>query len=108
MTRAPEWSGNVGFDWGHDVGNGRVTLAGNLLWSSRVYYDFANRFSQRPYTLTNLSVNWQPGSEAFKIGLWVTNLTNAKVLQTVRPSTLAVDGFYEQPRKIGMTIETKF
>ncbi|PKB13605.1 iron complex outermembrane receptor protein [Novosphingobium kunmingense] len=108
MTRAPEWSGNVGFDWGHDVGNGRVTLAGNLLWSSRVYYDFANRFSQRPYTLTNLSVNWQPGSEAFKIGLWVTNLTNAKVLQTVRPSTLAVDGFYEQPRKIGVTIETKF
>ena len=108
MTRAPEWSGNVGFDWGHDVGNGRVTLAGNLLWSSRVYYDFANRFSQRPYTLSNLSVNWQPESEAFKIGLWVTNLTNAKVLQTVRPGTLGTDGFYEQPRKIGVTIETKF
>lgn len=57
MTRAPEWSGNVGFDWSHDVGNGRVTLAGNLLWSSRVYYDFANIFSQRPYTLSNLSIN---------------------------------------------------
>ncbi|ETI64631.1 TonB-dependent receptor (plasmid) [Sphingobium sp. SJ10-10] len=107
MTRAPEWSGNVGFDWSHDVGNGRVTLAGNLLWSSRVYYDFANIFSQRPYTLSNLSINWQPGSEAFKVGLWVTNLTNEKVLQTVRPGTLGTDGFYEQPRKIGITIETK-
>lgn len=108
MTRAPEWSGNVGFDWGHDIGNGRITFAGNLSWSSRVYYDFANLFSQPSYTLINGSVSWTPESERFKIGLWVTNLTNEKVLQTVRPGALSTDGFYEQPRKIGMAIETKF
>jgi iron complex outermembrane receptor protein len=108
MTRAPEWSGNVGFDWGHDIGNGRLTLAGNLLWSSKVYYDFANNFAQPSYAMGNASINWQPGNEAFKIGLWVTNLTNEKVLQTVRPGALGTDGFYEQPRKVGLTVETKF
>ena len=108
MTRAPEWSGNFGIDWGSDVGNGRITFAGNLSWSSRVYYDFANLFSQPSYTLINGSVSWTPESERFKIGLWVTNLTNEKVLQTVRPGALSTDGFYEQPRKIGMAIETKF
>ncbi|WP_230280491.1 TonB-dependent receptor [Croceicoccus sp. Ery15] len=107
MTRAPEWSGNFGIDWGSDVGDGRITFAGNLSWSSRVYYDFANLFSQPSYTLINGSVSWTPESERFKIGLWVTNLTNEKVLQTVRPGALSTDGFYEQPRKIGISIETK-
>jgi len=108
MTRAPKWSGNLGIDWGSDVGNGRITFAGNLSWSSRVYYDFANLFSQPSYTLTNASVSWMPESERFKIGLWVTNLTNEKVLQTIRPGALSTDGFYEQPRKVGVSLEARF
>lgn len=108
MTRAPDWSGNVGFDWWHDVGGGQINLAGNLVWSSKVYYDFANIFSQPSYAMANLSINWAPESERFKVGLWVTNLTNEKVLQTIRPGALSTDGFYEQPRKVGVTLETKF
>lgn len=108
MTRAPEWSGNVGFDWGHDLGGGRLSINGNVSFSSRLYYDFANNFSQGPYSLTNMSISWQPDSEKWKIGLWATNLTNEKVLQTIRPGALSTDGFYEQPRRIGATFEVKF
>ncbi|GGN61200.1 MULTISPECIES: TonB-dependent receptor [Novosphingobium] len=108
MTRAPKWSGNFGIDWGSDIGDGRIIFAGNLAWSSKVYYDFANIFSQPSYTLTNASVSWMPENERFKIGLWVTNLTNEKVLQTIRPGALGTDGFYEQPRKVGLSAEVRF
>lgn len=108
MTRAPKWSGNVGFDWGHDLGGGRLNINSNLSFSSRLYYDFANNFSQGAYSLSNMSIWWQPESEKWKIGLWATNLTNEKVLQTIRPGALSTDGFYEQPRKIGATFEVSF
>ncbi|CCA92434.1 TonB-dependent receptor [Novosphingobium sp. PP1Y] len=108
MTRAPEWSGNVGFDWGHDLAGGRLSLNGNLSFSSRLYYDFANNFSQKAYSLTNLSASWTPESENWKFSIWATNLTNEKVFQTMRPGALSNDGFYEQPRKVGATVEVKF
>jgi len=108
MTRAPEWSGNAGFDWGHDVGNGRLNLNGNVSFSSRVYYDFANNFSQGFYALSNATASWSPDSEGWKVSLWVTNLTNEKVLQTMRVGGQDTDGFYEQPRKVGATFAINF
>ncbi|MFC3215394.1 TonB-dependent receptor [Novosphingobium panipatense] len=108
MTRAPKWSGNVGFDCGHDLGGGRLSINGNLSFSSRLYYDFANIFSQGAYTLSNMSIGWTPESEKWKVSLWATNLTNEKVFQTMRPGALSTDGFYEQPRKIGGTVEVRF
>lgn len=108
MTRAPKWSGNVGVDWGHDLGGGRINISGNLSFSSRLFYDFANNFSQGAYTLSNMSIGWTPKSENWKVSVWATNLTNEKVFQTIRPGALSTDGFYEQPRKIGATVEVKF
>lgn len=93
---------------GHDVGNGRLNLNGNVSFSSRVFYDFSNNFSQGAYALSNATVSWSPHSENWRVALWVTNLTNEEVLQTVRVGGQSTDGFYEQPRKIGVTFETNF
>ncbi|MBT9166413.1 MAG: Pesticin receptor [Chloroflexi bacterium] len=108
MTRAPEWSGNVGFDWGQGLGGGRIAINGNVFFSSRLYGDFANNFSQGPYSLTNMSISWKPDSERWNIGLWAINLTNERVLQTIRPGALSTDGFYEPPRRIGANFEVFF
>jgi len=108
MTRAPEWSGNLGADYTTALGGGTFGAGANISWSSRVYYDFLNNFSQPSYTLTNASIFWTPDSGAWKASVWVTNLTNEKVLQTIRPGTFSTDGFYEQPRKIGVSFEVRF
>ncbi|NML13103.1 TonB-dependent receptor [Sphingobium sp. AR-3-1] len=108
MTRAPKWSGNFGADYTTAMGGGTFGAGANLSWSSRVYYDFLNIFSQPSYTLTNASIFWTPDSEAWKASLWVTNLTNEKVFQTIRPGAFSTDGFYEQPRKIGASFEVRF
>lgn len=108
MTRAPEWSGNVGADYTTALGRGTFGASANVAWSSRVYYDFLNIFSQPSYSLTNASIFWTPESEGWKASLWVSNLTNEKVLQTIRPGAFSTDGFYEQPRKIGVSFEVQF
>jgi iron complex outermembrane receptor protein len=108
MTRAPEWSGNLGVDYTTALGAGTFGAGVNLSWSSRVYYDFLNNFSQPSYTLTNASIFWTPDSGAWKASLWVTNLANEKVLQTIRPGGFSTDGFYEQPRKVGVSFEVRF
>ncbi len=108
MTRAPEWKFNIGADWGRDFEGGRLAATFNIIWSSEVFYDFQNIFVQPSYTLSNASMSWAPSGGSWKFSLWATNLTNEKVLQTVRPGALSTDGFYEQPRKVGVGVEYKF
>lgn len=108
LTRAPKFTFNLGFDWTTDMAGGRLGFAGNLFHSSKLYYDFLNIFEQKAYTLTNAQVSWTTPNERWRFNLWVTNLTNEKVWQTLRSGALSTDGFYEQPRKIGVGAEVRF
>lgn len=57
MTRAPKWTFNVGADWGTDFATGRLSVDGNIYYSTTLYYDFQNIFSQGSYALANASVS---------------------------------------------------
>lgn len=108
IIRAPRTSFNAGFDWGHDLGGGRVAVVGNLFHSGRVYYDFLNIFSQEPYTLVSGEISWTTPDEHWRFSLWGKNITNEAVLQQIRPGALSADGFYEAPRRIGVAAEFTF
>lgn len=108
MTRSPRTSFNLGFNWGRDVGSGRIGVSGNLYHSSRVYFDFANRFSQKPYSLLSGEVSWTSPNEALRFTLWATNLTNEKVFREIRNGPLTTDVTYETPRRIGVGASLKF
>lgn len=108
MTRAPRTSFNLGFDWGRDLTSGRFIVAGNLYHSSRVYFDFANNFSQDPYTLVSGEIGWISDNEALKVSLWATNLTDEKVFREIRNGPLTSDVTYETPRRIGIGVSSRF
>lgn len=109
MTRAPRTSFNLGFDWGTDVSSGgRVTVSGNLYHSARVYFDFANNFSQKPYSLVSSEIAWTSEDEALKLSLWAANLTNEKVFREIRNGPLTSDVSYETPRRIGVGASFRF
>ena len=108
VTRAPEWTFNLGGEWGRDLGAGRLGIAGNIFHSSKLYYDFQNIFFQKAYTLANASISWTTLDGAWRFTLWGTNLTNAKVYQQMRPSIFGTDTLHEQPRKIGIGVENRF
>jgi len=108
MTRAPRTSFNLGFDWGRDIESGRVTVSGSLYHSARVYFDFANTFSQKPYSLLSGELAWTSKSEAVRLSLWATNITNEKVFREIRNGPLTSDVTYETPRRVGIGASTRF
>lgn len=108
MTRSPRFSMNGGIDWGHDLGDGRLSIAANVYHSSRVYFDFANYYSQKPYSLVSGEIAWTILDDKLKFSVWATNLTNEKVFREIRAGALSTDVSYEQPRKVGVGVGYKF
>lgn len=108
LIRAPQFTGNLGLDWNTIIKDGKFGATINIFYSDRVYYDFLNRFSQKPYTLANGEISWTTPNEHVKFSFWGTNLTNAKVAQQIRQGSYATDILYEKPRTIGIGAEFKF
>lgn len=89
MARAPEFSGNVGFDYHIPMGEGGVTLAANVSYTSSyvvnnpsLYGPLAGpladqqRYRQDGYALVNASVAWTDPSGHMRVTLFGRNLTN--------------------------------
>ena len=87
---------------------GRFGARLNFYHSDRIYYDFTNNFSQKPYSLLNAQVSFTPPSESFSLSLAVTNITNAIVYQSLRVSASGTDGILEKPREVKGTIRFNF
>lgn len=107
MIRSPRVTYNLGFNWSHDIGNNSMTISANAYRSGRVYYDFANNFSQKPYTMINAEIAYLFG-ENWRLSLSATNLTNAAVFQQIRVGPLSADGVLERPRRVSLGAEYKF
>ena len=108
MIRAPRFTFNFGFNWGADLGGGRLGVSANLFHSSKVYHDFANRLVQKSYQLLSGEIGWTTPDESLRIFLWGTNLTNEKVAQQISPGALATYVVYERPRRVGIGAQFKF
>ncbi|MBB4631105.1 TonB-dependent receptor [Sphingosinicella soli] len=108
MVRAPKWTFNFGPTWEHELGGGSFRVTGNLFHSSRVYFDFLNIVSQKPYTLVGVDLSWADPSELWRISLFGQNVFNEAVLQQSRVGNLSTDGLYEPPARFGIGISRKF
>lgn len=108
MVRAPKWTFNVSPTFERDLGAGRLTLSANIFHSSRVYFDFLNLVSQKPYTLVGGEISWTDPTELWRISLFGQNIFNEAVLQQSRIGNLSTDGIYEPPSRFGLGISRQF
>lgn len=108
LIRTPRLSFNIGADWSTDLAGGQLTISSNLFHSGRVYHDFLNTLSQKPYSMLSAEVSWTTADESLRLSLWGNNLTNAAVFQQIRPGALGTDVIYERPRRIGIGAEFRF
>lgn len=107
LFRAPDWTFNFAPQYRISVGSGEVMLGGNVFHSSRVFYDFANFYSQKPYTLVNGQALYRtPGNLEFS--LKVQNMLNQAVAQQIRVSNRSVDALLERPRTVILGIKYDF
>ncbi|NML91832.1 TonB-dependent receptor [Sphingobium sp. TB-6] len=108
MIRAPRLTISTGLDWSRDFRGGLFSITANILYSTKIYYDFLNLSKQKPYALASGQMSWEVPDSPLKLSLWGTNLANAKVFQQIRPGSLDTDVLYEQPRRVGIGAEFKF
>jgi iron complex outermembrane receptor protein len=108
MLRAPSWTFSISPTWEADLGSGRFGATANLFHSSRVYQDFMNLFSQKPYTMLGGELSWTTGNGDWRFSVWGQNLLNKAVVQQMRVGNYSTDGIYEPPRRFGVGASRRF
>jgi len=108
VVRAPEYTLNLGVNYGFDVGSGRGSISTNIFHSGKVYYDFRNIFQQGAYTMVSAELGWTTANEKVRYTLFVNNLTNAKVAQQISSAALGSYIIYERPRRVGVGMDVNF
>lgn len=108
LTKMPRLSVNAGGDYNFAFAGGSLTLAANLSYQGRQYWDALNRLREPPIWLADASIAWQPDSEAFRLTFWGKNLFDQTYYAQVVTSTAADTGSHAPPRTIGARIDVKF
>ncbi|MCI1756898.1 MAG: TonB-dependent receptor [Sphingobium sp.] len=108
IVLAPRAAMNLAADWSHEYRVGRFGANLNFYRSDRIYYDFSNNFSQKPYSLLNGQISFSPPDESFSLTVAMTNITNEVVFQSLRISASGTDGILEKPREVKATIRINF
>jgi outer membrane receptor protein involved in Fe transport len=81
LSRAPAWTGNVGFDYEHPVFNDMTLAVGSALNFSSSYYtnilDFdTTGYKQKGYAKINMNIALRGPNEAWEVALIGNNVTN--------------------------------
>lgn len=108
MIRSPDLSGNVAVDAHVPLAGGTLRFNGNLYYSSKVFFDAANKHVQKAYTLTNVRLGWTDPSDHATISVFANNLTNEEVIGQVLPNGLASAIAWTPPRSIGVALNFNY
>ncbi len=108
LLRAPKVTFSLAPTMEQDLGGGRLAFTANVFHSSRVYFDFLNLVSQKPYTLVGAEVSWTDPDELWRLSIYGQNIFNEAVLQQARVGDISTDGIYEPPARFGIGISRSF
>ncbi|MBJ7437777.1 MAG: TonB-dependent receptor [Sphingopyxis sp.] len=114
----PRWLGSLSTQYEFPLGEGEMTLSGDVQYRGSFYNRFSPlnvNYRETPaQTLLNASISYSTGN--YEVGLFGTNLGNSRNLALVdsvrdRPGTITAPDaalFYGKPRTIGVRGKVKF
>lgn len=108
MPRAPEFTASLGARYGFDVEGGRVNLSGNFYHTSSLFFDSAQQFRQKSYSLLGLRAEWTDASDRFTFAIFGDNVTNTKYLTQVAAHTPGIGAVWGAPATVGGSVRMKF
>jgi iron complex outermembrane recepter protein len=108
MQRSPEFTGNVGGAYRIDLGSGRLTLSGNLYYTSSFYFDPSQQFRQGGYEILAARAEWSDANDRFSIALYGDNLTNQRYRTQVLFNTLAISSVWSDGATWGIAARARF
>ena len=108
MQRAPEVTANLGASYGLDAAGGRLTLSGNLYYTSSFYFDPSEQFKQDGYEIVSLRAQWVDPSKRYTIAVFGDNITDKRFRTQVLFNTLGIGGTWNAPVTYGVSLSAKF
>nr|WP_321361532.1 TonB-dependent receptor [uncultured Hyphomonas sp.] len=76
LPNAPEFSGNIGFEYRLPVDGGHVRLSSNLLYAGKVFNELDNRLFDKEHEVLSASLGWE-GDNGLRVSVWGNNLTDS-------------------------------
>lgn len=104
LIRTPFLTGSLGADYTLPLASGDVVFTGNLYYSGKSYWDILNRLEEKPYTLANGEVTYEPRGTRYRFTLWGENLFDEQYDTTVVTSGTADTHVYARPRSYGVRV----
>lgn len=108
MPRSPDFTGNLGVNYHTPLADGRLTVSGNLYYTSKFYFDSSKQFVQPGYEVLALRAQWVDPSERYTIAVFGDNLTNKRYRTQVLSNTLGIGSVWNSPTTWGVSFGAKF
>ncbi|TCM20782.1 iron complex outermembrane receptor protein [Novosphingobium sp. PhB165] len=108
MQRSPEITANLAASYGLDLAGGRLTLSGNLYYTSSFYFGIAQQFKQGDYAQLGLRAEWNDASDKYSLALFGENVTDHRYRSAVNYASLGIGSVWAAPATYGVTFGVKF
>jgi iron complex outermembrane receptor protein len=103
LDRSPRWSGNLASTYTIPVaGGGRVVPTVNVYETSAYFFSLGNTVRQAGYALVNAEVKYKFPGEKISLGIFGTNLSDKRYLESATPNAFSNQGYYAPPRMYGI------
>jgi iron complex outermembrane receptor protein len=107
LVRSPKYTFNIAADYVHPTPWGNAGGSINVFHSDKLYWDAANIWAAKAYTMINGELFIEP-KENLRISAWVKNLGNVAVAQELAPSGSDTAQIDFPPRHYGVSVSYKF
>jgi iron complex outermembrane receptor protein len=108
MQRSPEFTGNVGAAYNTALADGKLTLSGNVYYTSSFYFDPEQQFKQKAYSLLSLRGQWTDPTGHYTFAVYGDNVTNVRYQSQVLFNTLGTGSVWSPPVTYGGQVSVKF
>ena len=108
MQRSPEFTANAGASYALDAFTGKLTLSGNIYYSSSFYFDPSQQFKQKAYEQLALRAQWTDASKRYTLAVFGDNLTGTRYQTQVLFNTLGIGSTWNSPAVWGVSVGAKF
>ncbi|MFC3173690.1 TonB-dependent receptor [Novosphingobium bradum] len=115
ISRAPDWTFNIGADYTIPVGEGSVVVAANGAYSSKYAptsegFDLTTGavYEQKGYFQANATIDYHLPGDHLTIGAWVNNLTDKRYAILFTAEGLGSKKVLSTPRTFGVKLGYKY
>src|SRR5262249_12797779 len=107
LLRSPDEAARVGLRYEHALRNGRIPVSVDYSYKGDYYFDFAavaatEWLKQDGYGVLNARVAYASADNAWELGLWGANLTDASYYEDAVLSSASSRVAYADPRTWGL------